>query len=44
YLIDFWYIECIPYKKDHEVIAKYYANNPNKNIKTIGMYIDKKED
>ncbi|WP_179318415.1 TlpA family protein disulfide reductase [Winogradskyella helgolandensis] len=41
YILDFWYLECAPCVKDHEVIAEYIDTKKNKKIEVIGMSIDR---
>ena len=41
YILDFWYLECPPCVKDHEVIAEYLKTTKHQNVKVIGISIDR---
>lgn len=41
YILDFWYLECVPCIKDHKVIAKYIDSLKTTNIEVLGMSIDR---
>lgn len=41
YILDFWYLECAPCIKDHQVIAKYSDYAKKQNIEIIGISIDR---
>lgn len=41
YILDFWYLECAPCVKDHEVIAKHADYAKKQNIEIIGISIDR---
>ena len=41
YILDFWYLECPPCVKDHEVIAEYLKTTKHQNVEVIGMSIDR---
>ena len=41
YILDFWYLECPPCVKDHEVIAEYIKTTKHQNVEVIGISIDR---
>jgi len=41
YILDFWYLECAPCVKDHEVIAQHIDYAKQNKIEVIGMSIDR---
>ncbi|MFD2566835.1 TlpA family protein disulfide reductase [Pseudotenacibaculum haliotis] len=44
YILDFWYLECLPCVKDHKLIEKNIKSLKKKKIEVIGMSIDKNKE
>ncbi len=40
YLLDFWFVKCVPCVRDHKIISTHLADLESKNIELIGISID----
>ena len=43
YVLDFWYLECMPCVRDHKLISKKIDSLSEKNIEVIGLSIDRNQ-